>query len=334
MQASSKGNTKVGRPSPTHETIVKVYSNDFATYHSDIKATKYKVHKPGCQCSKIKMIRIKNTLEDEKKLEGWIVIADSSKARSIYFHNVSIEEFTKNQMAKEEELKDIIFANHEKEKFKVSCASCVLHLQPNGFVCINSKSRSDVESVKDMALTSFNNLKKQGHEIHNGHADCLLVLNQNVLSDVNFKSLKMKGLPIHVCDMLKDQLKREGMDLDSKIIDIRIGHHLISLLRLLKKKDHFFLAIAIQGESHDGSVVFEIDLPGGKRHLGETSLECAKRETREESSLILDEKWNEKSFNLLQSKSGGEMCNIYYDIDIPTDVLLEYMSLKLSEATI
>jgi len=35
---------------------------------------------------------------------------------------------------------------------------------------------------------------------------------------------------------------------------------------------------------------WSLDLPGGKRHLGESSWNCARRETLEESSLLIDEK--------------------------------------------
>jgi ADP-ribose pyrophosphatase YjhB (NUDIX family) len=34
-----------------------------------------------------------------------------------------------------------------------------------------------------------------------------------------------------------------------------------------------------------------LDIPGGKRYLGETALKCAIHETEEETSVILSEKW-------------------------------------------
>jgi len=41
----------------------------------------------------------------------------------------------------------------------------------------------------------------------------------------------------------------------------------------------------------DGPRNFELDLPGGKRHLGESTLEGAIREVEEECSLQIDNEW-------------------------------------------
>ena len=42
---------------------------------------------------------------------------------------------------------------------------------------------------------------------------------------------------------------------------------------------------------NDGNNLLMLDLPGGKRHLGQSTLMCAIRETMEECSLTIDRGW-------------------------------------------
>ena len=58
----------------------------------------------------------------------------------------------------------------------------------------------------------------------------------------------------------------------------------------------------------------ELDLPGGKRHLGETALEGAIRETEEEASLAWDDLWVK---TVLQAKKFAERGNRYFILNPP-----------------
>ena len=62
-----------------------------------------------------------------------------------------------------------------------------------------------------------------------------------------------------------------------------------------------------------------LDLPGGKRHLGEQSFEGAIRETEEESSLKIDERWlSERS-----PRYDGVKSNAYFFLRPPAEMVME-----------
>ena len=313
--------------------MCSVICDSFDTFYQKTKAKKYKVHKPGCQCNKVQKIRSSNALHDDQ-LEGFIVIGESAKASCVYLHRIPLEKFVLDWKAKEKELKDVIFPKRSTEEtlgFKVSCASCLLELEPNGFVCINSKSYHEVEYARNLAQTLKDEKQKLGHLLHHDHAHCLLVLHQSIFHNINLKSLSKSGIPNSKIPDIKAALAKEGIeDIDS----IVLGHHLISLISLMKKNEYFFLAIALFEEMDEGKKKIIIDLPGGKRHLAETSMECAIREIQEETSLIVDETWNVSVVSPLQKKKGGDRCNVYYDMTPPIESLLTDTTLKLSKATI
>jgi len=94
------------------------------------------------------------------------------------------------------------------------------------------------------------------------------------------------------------------------------------MISLLKKDCSYLLAIVFRDENKDGSISFEIDLPGGKRHLGETSFQCAIRETYEETSLLIDETWLLNDGVPLQLRGEGGECNVFYLVSPPTTDML------------
>jgi hypothetical protein len=333
--STQSNTTNLGTPkyhSPSPVKMCNILCDSFDTFYKRTNAKKYKVHKPGCQCNKIQKIRSSNALNDNK-LEGFIVIGENGKASCVYLHRVSIEEFAKDWKGTEKELKDVIFPkgiNEEQMGFKVSCASCSLEVEPNGFACINSKSYSEVDYARELAE---NEKRNHVQSLHHDHAHRLLVLNQSIFHGINFKSVNKLGIPnSNVCD-LNVALAKEGIDTDS-IVEIELGHHLISLFCLMKKKDYFFLAIAFFDDIGEDKKKSIIDIPGGKRHLGETSMECAIRETREETSLVIDEKWNSCDEPPLQKKGGADRSNVYYDMRPPMEYLMNDTAMKLSKVTV
>ena len=60
----------------------------------------------------------------------------------------------------------------------------------------------------------------------------------------------------------------------------------------------------------DGPNKWALDLPGGKRHLGESALECAIRETEEECSLLL----SRETLAGVETLHDG-ICNEFYMVD-------------------
>ncbi|KAL3807576.1 hypothetical protein ACHAXA_005152 [Cyclostephanos tholiformis] len=100
---------------------------------------------------------------------------------------------------------------------------------------------------------------------------------------------------------------------DDFVVRIELGHHLKSLLRILAvecppppgdgdegqrrrstkvpRDDAMMRCIMAMAYVDDGNDLLTLDLPGGKRHLGESTLMCAIRETMEECSLTIDRGW-------------------------------------------
>ena len=99
---------------------------------------------------------------------------------------------------------------------------------------------------------------------------------------------------------------------------VKLGHHLSTLLRMMegRKKDkdlakftHWMvLGYAVGPDS------WLLDLPGGKRHLGESTLDCAVRETEEECSVTIDREWI--SGDHARKLHDGE-CNNFFLVEPP-----------------
>ena len=84
---------------------------------------------------------------------------------------------------------------------------------------------------------------------------------------------------------------------ESSSVQIKMGHHLTSLLWLLqddkpqkKSSNNNVKYIMVMGYI-DNSHTIELDLPGGKRHLGETTIQGVIREVEEECSLQIEHDW-------------------------------------------
>jgi len=84
---------------------------------------------------------------------------------------------------------------------------------------------------------------------------------------------------------------------ESSSVQIKMGHHLTSLLWLLQDKqlpkssNNNVKYIMVMGYI-DSSHAIELDLPGGKRHLGETTIQgVIIREVEEECSLQINYDW-------------------------------------------
>ena len=60
----------------------------------------------------------------------------------------------------------------------------------------------------------------------------------------------------------------------------------------------------------------DFDIPGGKRRLGESSFDCAIRETEEETSLVLTRDiLNNATVTVYPGKTEDEKVNVYYFIN-------------------
>ncbi|KAL7481263.1 hypothetical protein ACHAW6_006944 [Cyclotella cf. meneghiniana] len=267
--------------------------------------------------------------------DNLIVIPDTQRPSAMYVcKETSSGKFAENGTACELKLSMEIFGSTldstirgfgDWPSFKVSCAICLLTSHySNGFVAIVSDSLNQVQPFVQRARNAAEaNLEKGLHSDH-AHFVCALEIPslQSLLQSGKTRSGLLQ------CKMhILTQMHHAGVKLSTEVepfvgggensigqnFDILLGHHLSSLLQIIAVRCpnktltissdrttqlQYIMIIGYQ----DGPFQWTLDLPGGKRHLGESTLEGAIRELEEECSLRLDRKWVEA---LVPLKYGG-----------------------------
>lgn len=199
--------------------------------------------------------------------------------------------------------------------FKVNCAICLLKThQRNGFVAIASHSREEllptIQRAREAASLKLGNGGRAG--LHADHAHFVCAINISSLQSL-LSAGKTRGKDRQVNAEIVSQMEEGGVDLLlGSSVEIKMGHHLTSFLWLLGDRQimpgdqnsgnknnrdscndnwnrHLQYIMAMGYD--DGRKGVELDLPGGKRHLGESTLGGAVREVEEECSLRIDRKW-------------------------------------------
>jgi len=305
-----------------------IITDDFSKLVHESQAVRYKVHRPGCNCSKVSKLFLSNL---QKPKEGFLVLPDVKTAQSIFVGGTgTFNSFPLDPLGHEQSLKDLIFPsprNHTRSgtSIKVSCASCILDLEPNGFVCIASSNKSEIEKAKDIAQLAKETALQSGASLHPDHAHYICILRQDILRESanvsSYKSpRKSKEKPIQMNAELKNDLRSQHVCLQEDDT-VEIGHHLCTMMGILKdQRIHCKYIFTIVTKSiKEKRTIYEVDLPGGKRHLGETSFDCAVRETLEETSLAIDESWLVDSGEPIKSKSRSEFGNVFYLASTPGD---------------
>ncbi|KAL7539395.1 hypothetical protein ACHAXR_009253 [Thalassiosira sp. AJA248-18] len=202
--------------------------------------------------------------------------------------------------------------------FKVNCAICLLTThQRNGFVAIVSHSLEELQPTIQRARdATLDKVQHDGRELHADHAHFVCALALPSLQTL-LAAGKTRKKDQHVAVEILTQMKDGGVDLPAETtsssnkstpfqsVQIEMGHHLTSLLWLLQKRQstepmlqkengimnrHHLQYIMVMGYI-DSPHNFTLDLPGGKRHLGESTLQGAIREVEEECSLPIDQEW-------------------------------------------
>jgi hypothetical protein len=351
----------------TRNCVHVIQSNFLTEMHAKCPVGYYKVHRSGCDCTKMKqtlsMISSNNNLTTEG---GLIVLPDTNikNIPHIFFLAPNMEQINphpdiitnpKYRISLENILRTQLFPTKAADlpkipPYKVSCASCLLQLENNGFVCVASKDFSTIQSViqlanqrKDekMARKSTNTCMKNKSSLHGDHAFLLLALPRRSLWNIAKKNatefetnIVMQIFLSQVKDITYDQpLSRSYLNTVIKIYDdgeastnttFHLGPHLHSMLRMTNLSIEGKGEITVEDEedwwlvmvenkpnlqNRTKKIVWNLDLPGGKRHLGETSLQCAIRETEEETSLVVHETWPRYELK--------ELTNTYYVMNLP-----------------
>jgi hypothetical protein len=295
---------------------ITIVTSDFITkMHIPCGAAEYKVHAPLCDCNTMQAVRkeIKDILRQaEALLDGLVVLPKIKSVSHVYVcqDQTDVKSFALDPLAAERRLRDQLFPTSSKsqsatrEKFKLSGASCMLQHEPNGFVCVYSKtSSSSVHLARDKARRA----RQAKSSLHADHAHFVCTLPHAALWKLKMAVPDATQALWHylshqvVLQPHSTSPREGGVEQTTRVlpeISIELGHHLTSLLCLKtapnddQESEYWWLTLVYDDtKPFSKRRKFTVDLPGGKRHLGESSLDGAMRETEEETSLVLDESW-------------------------------------------
>jgi len=203
---------------------------------------------------------------------------------------------------------------------EIQGAECLLAINPNAFACISANNYESVCKIQAWSRDAQQVALEQGQTLMKDHADFMVVfLWEDLLEFYKASKSKDKERIGEASHKLAEQISQQNIQLDGKILDtpcFNMGHHLQTILRasLSKLSDFgdYFLAMAYSAQAGR----LELDLPGGKRNLGESTWDGLVRESQEETSLRLDSSWIMEDRQPFKISSERE--NIYYQLWPPS----------------
>jgi len=287
------------------------YSNDQIQFDIDGNITH--------QLSQLDITSPNSNNDSNSPFDSLIVLPDTKGSNpSIYScTNTNLQSFQKDGISCEQKLAKEIFGNtstttdkapsSDNKKippFKVNCAICLLTThQRNGFVAIISNSYNELQSTITSARKSTLIKQSNGKKLHADHAHFICAIKLSSLYSLLSAGKTRSKNEMVTKDILMqirndggvDCLSSEMTNESTSSVQIKMGHHLTSLLWLLqddkqKSSNNNVKYIMTMGYI-DSSHAIELDLPGGKRHLGETTLQGVIREVEEECSLQIGYDW-------------------------------------------
>ena len=275
----------------------------------------------------------------EQVSDGLLVLPDVRSASSVYFClDTTAQIYDADPTQTELKLQSELFPpNHHRvvqpshfknnNTFKVSCAACLLEDIPNGFACILSTDQDDVDKVRDQArqLADENSTK------HSDHAHFVATLPLDALMKLD--QTKTRSQIQSAQDEIVQLLINQGVPIEPETHEIKLQHHLSALLGLFKDRHRqpikdpknnrndgtqdsswYCLVLGFDDTKGTPRPHWSLDLPGGKRHLGENTLQAAIRETQEETSFVWDADWIRDEW---RGKGRSDFVNLYYILSPP-----------------
>ena len=311
---------------------ISVFVSDFDSFREHCQhAARYKVHRPNCSCPNVKNLlsnrlivsapvaeqnnqgvhgNVNSFSEDvldewtsDKLRDGLLVLPQTKSISSVYFClHTTAKTFDCDPEEAERKLRTELFPDRNSDRvaksFEVSCAACLLYDEPNGFACVSSTSQESVDRVRDKARRLADAKLDRKHA---DHAHFVATVPLDALAKLHRSKTRHQIQSAQ--DELEQHLVNQGVPLQPDANEIKLQHHLSSLLWLTKDLQTngsrtqptnccwYWLVIVFDNTNQTQHPHWSLDLPGGKRHLGESSLEAAIRETEEETSLIWDAQW-------------------------------------------
>lgn len=277
-----------------------------ANYHLNVRVSwgiaDYKVHAPYCSCWHMRELRNNNSTPSNNQHNNLLVVA--KPIGNVFFsEETGVVAYEDDAKSCELKLANELFADNKmgiEIKPKVSCAQCLLTAndKKNGFLGIFSHSLEEIQATVDSARNTESMEKDQGILHSRNHAD--------FVSAIEVSSLQswLQGGSVHATNEVLNQIIDGGVaDVPYHNVRLKVTHPLETLLTYMSSSSSFenLTYVMIWGFI-DGPHTVQIDLIGGKRHLGESTLECALRKADKECSLKIDEGWLKSQ---VSSKYGG-----------------------------
>ena len=203
--------------------------------------------------------------------------------------------------------------------FEVTCARCLLASQRNGFVVIVARAFEEMEEMIQHGRNAAR-AKAQRRLLDASHYHFTIVLELSTLQALDglvkdereeAKMLVLAQIDDSNAEVPVEMFGAVGSKsstlarLDGvapRDLRITMGNNLQCLLSHARRRSAMFEKYIMVAGFVDGDAEFELGLPGGKRFLGESTMEDAVRKLEAECSLRIDNTWMSRR---VQRKHGG-----------------------------
>jgi hypothetical protein len=259
-----------------------------------------KVHTRGCKCNAMRNFFNRLNVNFEKENCEYFIHRKGSKE----INNVMIvsrdnigglKTDDDSALMDEQELYKMILNGKRSKALKISFAQCGLKVHRNGFTCIVTADDTKVARLMEMRdkKTQSLALENKQRDLHDDYCDYIVALPCKELRDEeNVDEIFTTCFSRLSCN---NNTTNYG---EVVVKSMEMGHHLKTCIQTdyfksLDEKYLVLLTVTLEkiGDTPKGSSVnvkVTFNVAGGKRHLGETSIACAKRELEEETNITLD----------------------------------------------
>jgi hypothetical protein len=286
----------------SNETGVEYYRQESCTferhrhkYCQNVKA--FKLHFSGCNCN-----ATNDFFQDTSSIDvsGIFLFPKIRNARNCYVAVINSEE-EHDQLEIETDIVKNVIKNCEDSSVTFSAAQCILSNvekgEPNGMMCIGSINNQSVESIVAMQRSNVTYKKNNNMDFHHDHVDYTYALKIKKLLEWirngGESNKDNKTLSIVVYNIISLYYPAGKKDISkASLVDIKVGHHLIDAVTGSGKDflhENHWLWVTVSIKQNKNRFDWKLDIPGGKRKLGEAAFDCARRETDEETSVAIDD---------------------------------------------
>ncbi len=293
-----------------HEnTNMLIQSMTFESYrkHYCEGVKSFKLHDRECTCQSTSKFR---DMMGTTEISGSFIFPEVKNIDNAYVALTDIRK-AHNQMELEEDIvKNVIHKCHDKT-LSFSVAQCILlnraNKCQNGMTCISSVEIQVMDSIIQLQQRQVLEKKKSGKKLYHDHATYLHAMDKKKIFTY-YNQPKSANNNVNLDWIVNDVSKQQNLRNIRGRIEIEIGHHLkeaiTGLTRHVLKTSNYILVTIFEKRVRNQRT-WKVDIPGGKRKLGETPHQCVLRETEEETSIIIGGQV-EPYFQIIDG------CNRYY----------------------